>query len=53
MFNTLTKPSLSIGGEATSDRGTTLEIEVTDSIAAPFYVGSIITDNGDVNPPVV
>lgn len=50
MFNTVTKPSLAIGGEATSDRGVTLEIEVTDSIPAPFYDGAIIADDGDANP---
>ncbi len=50
MFNTLTKPSLALGGEPTSERGMTLEIEVSDSIPAPFYNGAIVTDQGDVNP---
>lgn len=52
MFNTLTKPSLAIGGEATSERGVSLEIEVTDSIPAPFYSGAIMADDGDANPAV-
>ncbi len=50
MFNTLTKPNLSLGGEATSERGLTIEVEVTDSIPLPFYTGAIVTDDGDVNP---
>jgi len=52
MFNTITKPMLAIGGEPTSDRGTTLEVEVTDSCPAPFYIGAIMTDDGDINPVV-
>lgn len=50
MFSTLTKAKLDLGGEPTSERGTTLEIEVTDGIPAPFYIGAIITADGDVNP---
>ena len=53
MFNTITKPSVMLGGEATSERGLSMEVEVTDSIPLPFYTGAIMTDNGDVNPPVV
>ncbi len=48
MFNTLTKPSLTLGGEPTSERGLTIEIEVTDSVPIPFYPGAIMTDDGDV-----
>lgn len=50
MFNTNTKPMLAIGGAPTDEKGTTLEIEVTDPVPAPFYDGAIITDDGDVNP---
>ncbi len=50
MFNTVTKPSLAIGGEATSERGLSIEVEVTDSIPLPFYNGSIMTDDGEINP---
>jgi hypothetical protein len=50
MFNTLTKPSLAIGGEATSERGVSLDISVTDPTPAPFYIGAIVTDSGDLNP---
>ncbi len=52
MFNTDTKPGLSLGGEPTSERGISVEIEVTDSIPAPFYDGAIVTDDGDINPAV-
>lgn len=50
MFSTLTKAKLDLGGEPTSERGMTLEIEVTDGIPAPFYDGAIVTDEGDINP---
>ena len=53
MFSTLTKASLAIGGEPTSERGMNLEIEVTDGIPAPFYDGAIVTDDGDINPPPI
>lgn len=49
MFSTLTKATLALGGEPTSERGTTLEVEVTDSVPAPFFAGAIMTDDGDVN----
>lgn len=48
MFNTITKPSMMLGGEATSERGLSMEIEVTDSVPAPFYPGAIVTDEGDI-----
>jgi len=50
MFSTLTKAKMDLGGEPTSERGMTLEIEVTDGIPAPFYNGAIVTDDGDINP---
>lgn len=53
MFNTITKPGLMLGGEATSERGLSIEVEVTDAIPLPFYGGAIMTDTGDVNPVVV
>ncbi|MFK5856587.1 MAG: hypothetical protein QM503_10680 [Bacteroidota bacterium] len=49
MFSTLTKPTLALGGEPTSERGVSLEIEVTDGVPAPFFAGPIMTDDGDVN----
>ena len=48
MFNTVTKPSMALGGEATSERGLSIEVEVTDSVPAPFYPGAIMTDDGDI-----
>jgi hypothetical protein len=53
MFNTLTKPMLDLGGEPTSERGTTFEVEVSDPIPAPFYIGGIMTDDGEVGTPVI
>lgn len=50
MFQTNTKPMVNIGGDPTGEKGTTLEIEVTDPIPAPFYDGAIVTDDGDINP---
>jgi hypothetical protein len=50
MFQTNTKPKVAIGGAPTDEKGTTLEIEVTDPIPAPFYDGAIVTDDGDINP---
>lgn len=50
MFHCNTKPMLAIGGAPTDEKGTTIEIEVTDKIPAPFYTGSIVTDDGDINP---
>jgi hypothetical protein len=50
MFQTNTKPMVNLGGDPTGEKGTTLEIECTDPIPAPFYDGEIITDEGDINP---
>jgi hypothetical protein len=50
MFQTNTRPMVNIGGDPTGEKGTTLEIEVTDPIPAPFYDGAIVTDDGDINP---
>ena len=54
MYQTETNPSQNLGAEATSEMGTTLEVSVTDSIPAPFYIGQIDTVDGIINPdPVV
>jgi len=42
--------SQNIGGSPTDDRGTTIEISVTDKMPPPIYEGAIETDEGDVNP---
>ncbi len=39
-----------IGGSPTDDRGTTVEVSVTDKMPPPIYDGEIMTDEGDVNP---
>lgn len=46
MYNTLTKVGQTLGGSATDDSGTTIEIEVTDIIPAPFYEGKIELEEG-------
>lgn len=44
--NTLTKVGQVLGATATDDSGTTIEIEVTDCIPAPFYEGKIEVEDG-------
>ena len=50
MFTTLTKAALNVGSEPTGERGVTIEVEATDIVPFPFYTGSIVTDEGDINP---
>lgn len=50
LFETDTKPSLNFGQEGGADIGTTINVEVTDTCPAPFYVGEIITEDGTINP---
>lgn len=50
IFDTITKISLNLGSEATSEKATTIEVEATDE-CLPFYTGSVVTITGDVNPP--
>jgi hypothetical protein len=50
MFQCDVNISQNIGGSPTDDRGTTIEIAVTDKMPPPIYEGSIVTDEGDVNP---
>lgn len=50
IFDTITKISLNLGSEATSEKATTIEVEATDE-CLPFYTGSVMTADGDVNPP--
>ena len=35
-------------GQGTTPAGTTINVEATDELAAPFYVGKVVTDDGDV-----
>lgn len=48
MFDTDTKPKGSSGKEATSagDMGSQFEVEVTDVCPAPYYTGTIVTEDG-------
>ncbi len=50
MFQCDVSPSHAIGGAPTDDRGVTIEVAVTDRMPAPYYEGSIMTDEGDLNP---
>ncbi len=49
MFSTKTSPKLSTGEGATSAKGLTIEIEVTDVCPAPFYVGTLDTVDGEID----
>ena len=37
-------------GQGTNPASTTITIEVTDEIAAPFYAGALETEDGEVSP---
>lgn len=50
IFDNITKVSLNLGSEVTSEKATTIEVEATDE-CLPFYIGKIITSGGDVNAP--
>ena len=52
-FATLTKVTLDIGGNPTSKKGTTLEIEASDICPFPFYDGLITDSTGVKNPSAV
>lgn len=49
MFRTNTKPAQESGAKETDASGTTLNIEVSDKCPAPFYVGIIPTDEGNID----
>lgn len=49
MFTTSVKPKQELGSTATDKAGTTLEIEATDKCPAPFYVGKIEAEDGDID----
>lgn len=50
MFQCDVLVSQAIGGAPTDEKGTTIEVTVTDHYPPPFYDGEIITDDGDINP---
>ena len=49
MFETDTKVSGSTGEGTTGDVGTNINVEVTDVCPAPFYVGTLVTENGEID----
>ncbi|MDR2085880.1 MAG: hypothetical protein LBP72_01775 [Dysgonamonadaceae bacterium] len=51
MYQTETNPSQNLGGAATDEMGTTLEVSVTDMMPAPFYTGLIEAVSGNINEP--
>lgn len=52
-FLTTTNVTLDIGGETTSEKGTTIEVEAVDVCPFPFYDGLITDDEGEVNAAAV
>lgn len=49
MFETDTKPKGATGEGMTGESGTQLEIEVADVCPAPFYTGTLDTEDGEVD----
>lgn len=49
MYQTNTDVTLQLGGEATAEMGTTIDISVTDIAHLPFYEGEIVTEDGIIN----
>lgn len=52
MYQTNTDVALNLGGEATEDMGTTIDITCTDICHLPFYKGEIVTEDGIINEQV-
>lgn len=50
LFDTITKISMNLGSDATSEKATSIEVEATDE-CLPFYTGKIPTASGDINAP--
>lgn len=49
MFETDVRVSGGTGEGTTGEVGTTIEVEVTDECAAPFYVGTLVTESGEID----
>ena len=47
---TKTTVSQDLGQGATGSTSTTINVEATDECPAPFYAGTIVTDDGTINP---
>lgn len=50
MYQSKSTVAQDLGQGATGTAQTTLSVEVTDVIAAPFYEGEIVTADGTINP---
>ena len=50
MYQSKSTVAQDLGQGATGTAQTTLSVEVTDVIAAPFYAGEIVTADGTINP---
>lgn len=48
-WNTKSTVAQDLGQGATGTTSTTINVEVTDEVPAPFYVGVIETDDGDID----
>ena len=48
-WNTKATVAQDLGQGATGTTSTTISVEVTDEVPAPFYVGTIETEDGDIN----
>ncbi len=54
MYQTETSASLNLGmGADSGDTGMSIEVSCTDICHLPFYVGEILTEDGDANAPEV
>ncbi len=49
MWNTVSTVNQDLGQGATGTKSTTIEASVSDIIAAPFYEGEIVTEDGTIN----
>lgn len=49
MFETDVKVGGDTGEGTTGEVGTTIEVEVADTCAAPFYVGKLVTEDGEID----
>ena len=49
MFDTDVKVGGGSGEGTTGDVGTTIDVEVTDVCPAPFYVGKLVTEDGEID----
>lgn len=48
-WNTKTTVTQDLGQGATGTTGTTINVEASDECPAPFYTGTITTEDGDID----